>query len=146
MKHRRLVGFIAFMVALVAVALATQFTITPAPAQMAAPKMTGKITDRVVKSFDAMGLPGLHSIQYRRLIISPGAKIEGEINLGENHAELCMPRKGSVTVTLLDGSKHTFKAGDIYNVPLNMKAKLVTVHRTLGFDEYYWSLNTKERK
>jgi len=146
MKDRRLVGFIVFMVVLVTVAVATQFTITPAPAQMAAPKVTGKVTDKIVKSFDASGLPGLHSIQYRRFTISPGGKLEGDINLGENHVELCMARKGSITVTFPDGSKHTFRAGDIFTVPLNLKAKLVTVDRKLGFDEFYWSINTKERK
>ncbi len=146
MDRRRFVAFAAFTAALVAVAVATQFTISPAPAQMAGPKVTGKFTDVVLKSFDGMGLPGIVQIQYRRATYNPGFKIEGEVNLGENHQELCTPARGSITVTLLDGSKHTFKAGDIFTVPLNMKAKLVTVDRKVGFRETYWSLNTKPRK
>lgn len=146
MDKRRFPAFVALISMLGVVALLTQINITPAPAQMAAPKISGKMTDVVVKSFDAMGLPGLHSIQYRRVIMSPGFRIVGEVNLGENHAELCIARKGSITVTLLDGSRHTFKAGDIFNVPLNMKAKRVTVDRKLGFQEFYWSLNTAARK
>lgn len=146
MDKRRFPAFVAMISMLGVVVLLTQVNITPAPAQMAQPKITGKMTDVVLKSFDAMGLPGLHSIQYRRLVLSPGFRIEGEVNLGENHAELCMPRRGSITVTLPDGSRHTFKAGDIFNVPLNMKAKRVTVDRKLGFQEVYWSLNTKARQ
>lgn len=146
MEPRRFVAFAAFMAALVAVAVATQFTITPAPAQMAGPKITGKLTDVPLKSFDGMGLPGIVQIQYRRAIFAPGTKIEGEINLGEDHRELCTPTRGSITVTFLDGSKHTFKKGDIFAVPLDLKAKLVTVDRKVGFQETYWSINNKPRK
>ena len=78
--------------------------------------------------------------------MAPGAKIEGELNITEDHAELCMPYKGSVTATGLDGSKHTFKKGDIYTLPLNTKVKLLTVDAKVGFEEFYWSLNIKERK
>lgn len=145
MDRRRFSAFVAMISMLGVVALLTQINITPAPAQVAAPKISGKMTDVVLKSFDAMGLPGLHSIQYRRLVLSPGFRIEGEANMGENHAELCMGRKGSVTVILLDGSRHTFKAGSIFNIPLNMKVKRLTVDRKVGFQEVYWSLNTAAR-
>ena len=60
MDRRRFVAFAAMLAVLFVVAVLTQVTITPAPAQMAPPKMTGKISDTVVKSFDAIGLPGLH--------------------------------------------------------------------------------------
>ncbi len=143
--NRRMV-FVATLTALAIVAVLTQISIAPAPAQMAKPKMTGKITDVALKSFGGLGIPGLVQIQYRRFTVSPGGKIEGEINLGENHYELCTARGGSITVTTLDGAKHTFKAGDIFNVPLNMKAKRITVDAKKGFQETYWSLNTKPRK
>lgn len=143
---RRRVVFAAIMAALFGVAVLTQVRITPAPAQMAAPTIKGKMTDVALKSFDGMGLPGIVQIQYRRANMSPGFRIQGEVNLGEDHMELCTPTKGSITVTLLDGSKHTFKRGDIFNVPLNLKAKLVTVHARDGFVETYWSINYKKRK
>lgn len=146
MQRWRFVLFSGIMIALVGAAVATQITITPAPAQMAPPKVTGKVTDTVIKSFDASGLPGLHSIQYRRFVISPGGKLEGDINLTPDRADLCIARKGSITVTFPDGSKHTFRAGDIFTVPVNTKAKMVTVDAKVGFDERYWSINLKERK
>ncbi len=141
-----MVALVTILAALMAVAVATQLAIAPGSAQTAEPKMTGKISDKIVKSFDGMGLPGIHSIQYRRFVMGPSAKIEGDINLGEDHQELCTPTKGSITVTFPDGSKHTFKKGDIFTVPLNLKAKLVTADPRVGFDEFYWSINTKERK
>lgn len=146
MERFRLVTFVAVLAGLAVVAVATQLTTAPGSAQMAAPKMTGKISDKIVQSFDGMGLPGIHSIQYRHFVMGPGAKIEGDINLTEDHQELCTPVRGSITVTFPDGSKHTFKKGDIFTVPLNTKAKLVTVDAKAGFDEFYWSINIKERK
>ncbi len=142
---RRKVAFFAFLAVLVSIAVATQIAITPAPAQVQ-PKITGTVTDKILKSFDGMGLPGVVQIQYRRFRARPGFKIEGEFNLGEDHYELCIANGGSLTVTLLDGSKHTFKKGDIFTVPLNLKTKLVTVDRNVGFDDLYWSINLKPRK
>jgi len=106
--------------------------------------MTGKFTDTIVKSFDAIGLPGLHSIQYRHFTASPGAKVENIVF--DDHAELCMPRKGAITATLPDGSKHTFKGGDLFTIPLNAKFPLLVMDSKAGFDEFYWSINIKERK
>jgi quercetin dioxygenase-like cupin family protein len=146
MERRRSVAFVTILAVLTVVAVATQLTIAPSPAQMAAPKMTGQISDKIVKSFDGMGLPGIHSIQYRHFVMGPGAKIEGDINLSDDHQELCTPVRGTITVTFPDGSKHSFKKGDIFTVPLNTKAKLVTVDASVGFDEFYWSINIKERK
>ncbi len=146
MERRRLITLVTILSGLIAVAVATQLAITPGSAQVAAPKMTGNISDKIVKSFDGMGLPGIHSIQYRHFVMGPGAKIEGDVNLGEDHQELCTPIKGSITVTFPDGSKHAFKKGDIFTVPLNTMAKLVTADAKVGFDEFYWSINTKERK
>lgn len=143
---RRRVVLGAILAALFGVAILTQVAIAPAPAQMAAPKITGNMRDVALKSFDGMGLPGIVQIQYRRATMAPGFRIVGEVNLGEDHMELCTPSKGSITVTLLDGSKHTFKRGDIFTVPLNMKAKRVTVHSRDGFVETYWSINTKKRQ
>ncbi len=146
MERRRKVALVTILTGLMAVAVATQLAIAPGSAQMAEPKMTGNISDKIMKGFDAMGLPGIHSIQYRHFVMGPGAKIEGDINLGEDHYELCTPIKGSVTATSPDGSKHTFKKGDIFTIPLNTMAKLITVDPKAGFEEFYWSINTKERK
>jgi hypothetical protein len=143
--RRRLLSFISFLVFLVAVAIITQVTLTPVPAQMAEPKMTGKIQDKVIKSFDSLGLPGIHSIQYRRFTMSPGAKIEGTV-VFDDHAELCEPKKGVLTATLDNGSKVVFRAGAILNVPLNTKTKLIVADLKAGFEELYWSINVKERK
>ncbi len=143
--RRRLLGFLGFTVVLVAVAVVTQFTLTSVPAQMAQPKETGKIQDTVIKSFDALGLPGIHSIQYRHFTMSPGAKIEGTV-VFDDHAELCEPKKGTLTATLENGSKVVFTAGAILNVPLNTKTKLMVADKKSGFDELYWSINVKERK
>ena len=144
MERRRLVARVALLTLLTLVAVATQLTIAPSSAQTTEPKMTGKFSDKIIKSFDASGLPGLHSIQYRHFTASPGAKVENLVF--DDHAELCMPRKGSITGTLADGSKHTFKGGDIFTIPLNANFKLLVMDSKLGFDEFYWSINIKERK
>ena len=142
---KRRFAFVAIFAALVGVAVLTQVSITPAPAQMAAPKVTGKLTDVILKSFDATGLPGIHSIQYRRFSMSPGAKIEGDI-IFDDHAELCEPRKGKATAILANGAKVVFAPGGILTIPLGAKAKSVVADAKLGFDEFYWSINVKERK
>lgn len=146
MEQRRFVGFLGIMAVLVGVAVAIEVAITPAPAAEMAPKITGKVTDTVLKSFDGLGLPGIVQIQYRRFVAAPGFKIEGEVNLGEDHYELCTVVKGRINLTLLDGSKVSHSGGDIFVVPLNAKAKLVTVDPTAGFRETYWSINLKPRK
>ncbi len=144
MDRRRFAIFAAMLTVLMGIVVLTQITITPAPAQMGPTKITGKVTDKIIKSFDASGLPGIHSIQYRRFVMSPGARVENLVV--DDHAELCTARKGTITVTTPDGSKHTFKGGDIFNVPLNAQFKLITVDAKVGFDELYWSVNVKERK
>ncbi len=141
-----MVALVTILAGLMAVAVATQLAIVPSSAQVAAPKITGKISDKIVKGFDGMGLPGIHSIQYRHFVMSPGAKVEGDQNLTEDHQELCTPVRGSITVTFPDGSKNTFKKGDIFTIPLNTKAKLVAANAKAGFEEFYWSINIKERK
>jgi quercetin dioxygenase-like cupin family protein len=143
-KCRLLVIATIFSVLLV-VAAATQLTLSPAPAQGSPPKITGKFSDTVIKSFDAAGLPGLHSIQYRRVSGSPGGKIEGDI-VFDDHAELCIPTKGRVVATLPDGSKFTAKKGDIFTIPLGMKAKSIVFDSKLGWVDLCWSLNVKARK
>ena len=70
--------FAALLTVLAGVGVLTQMSIAPVPAQMSQPKITGRVVDKVVKSFDAAGLPGIHSIEYRRFTMSPGAKVEGE--------------------------------------------------------------------
>lgn len=136
-----LAGFGACLMVVTAVALATRFTPTHAEAQAAAPKIIGKVTSTIIKSFDAAGLPGLVSIQYRRVTASPGTRIE---NLTfADHAELCIPEKGRAVITLPDGSKLTAKQGDVFTIPLGATFKLVEFDKNLGWIDLCWFLNVK---
>ena len=138
MDRRRFAAFAAMLVVLVGVGVLTQVTITPAPAQeMMKPKMTGKITDKTIKEFTGLNIPGVKSVKYARLTLGPNASIAPmEVNEG---TDLCMARSGSVTVTLPDGKKSTSKAGDIFILPLGLKAK-VAVAGPQGYDEFYWRI------
>jgi hypothetical protein len=55
-------------------------------------------------------------------------------------------RKGSIAVTFPDGSKATFKAGDIFSIPAGAKVKLIVADAKAGWDEFYWSINMKKRQ
>ena len=137
--------FAALLTVLAGVGVLTQMSIAPVPAQMSQPKITGRVVDKVVKSFDAAGLPGIHSIEYRRFTMSPGAKVEGEF-VFDGYAVLSVARSGKITVTFPDGSKATFKAGDMFTIPAGAKTKLFVADAKIGWDEFYWSINLKERK
>lgn len=147
MNRNRSAVLVTILSVLIGVAMLTQVGITPTPAQTAAPKVTGKITDTVVKSFDAAGLPGIHSIQYRHQVYSPGAKIEGTVAfVMSDHARLCEPRKGKLTATLEDGSKVVFTPGAFLTVPLGVRTKLLVADAEAGFEQFYWSINISGRK
>ena len=144
MDRHRFAVFAVTVLALVGVAVMIQVTITHTSAQMVQPKVTGKVTDTIIKSFDALGLPGIHSIQYRRLDFRPGAKVENVAF--DDHAELCIAIKGSFIATLPDGSTRTSKKGDVFVVPLGTKFKVAVADSKLGYADLYWSINIKERK
>jgi hypothetical protein len=137
--------FPALLIVLVCAVLIAQIAIAPVPAQMSQPKITGKVVDKVVKRFDAAGLPGIHSIEYRRFTMSPGAKVEGEF-VFDGYAVLSVARSGKITVTFPDGSKATFKGEDVFTIPSGAKTKLFVADAKLGWDEFYWSINLKKRK
>ncbi len=63
----------ALLAALASAALIAQLVIAPIAAQPAQAKVTGKVVDKVIKTFDAAGLPGVHSIEYREFSMSQGA-------------------------------------------------------------------------
>ena len=107
--------------------------------------MTGKVTDKIIKHFDAVGLAGVRSIEYRRLTMAPGAVKEGNM-MFDDHAELCIVAKGTITVTLADGTKQTYKEGDIFIVPLGTKRKVVAADPKLGYEELYWRIQTKAHR
>lgn len=141
----RLLVYPVFLTMLVAAVLIAQIAIAPVPAQMSQPKITGRVVDKVVKSFDASGLPGIHSIEYRRFTMSPGAKVDGEF-VFDGYAVLSVARSGKITVTFPDGSKAAFKGDDVFTIPAGAKTKVFVADAKLGWDEFYWSINLKERK
>jgi len=138
MNRRRFAALAATLSVLVGIAVLTQVTITPAPAQEMKPKMMGSITEKVIKDFGSMDVPGVKSIRYMRLTMKPGARMENVPMV--DGTDLCEARKGSITVTLPDGMKVFHKAGDIFTIPLGLKTKLITVDSKLGYDEFFWRI------
>ncbi|MGH2404782.1 MAG: hypothetical protein ACRDGN_09995 [bacterium] len=138
MENRRLGILAAMLAVLVGVAVWTQVAIAPAPAQeMMKPKMTGKITDKTIKEFTDLNIPGIAKVKYARLTFGPNASVAPmEANEG---TDLCEARTGSITVTLADGKKSTSKGGDIFIIPMGLKAKNATAGPR-GYDEYYWRI------
>lgn len=138
MENRRFMVLAAMLAVLVGVAAWTQVTIAPAPAQeMMKPKVTGKITDKTIKEFTDLNIPGVGKVKYARLTFGPNASIAPMV--ANEGTDLCMARTGSVTVTLDDGKKSTSKAGDIFIIPMGLKAKVATAGPQ-GYDEFYWRI------
>ncbi|MGH2426982.1 MAG: hypothetical protein ACRDF1_11985 [bacterium] len=142
-------GLVLVLAVLVAVGMLMQLTISPAPAQHGAMdkvKVTGKVTDKLLKHFEgsAAKLGSVRTIELRRMTMAPGATMQGEI-VSHDHADLCIVEKGSVTFTMADGSKRTFKEGDIYIKPLGRKVKLVAADPNLGYQELTWTIQVKTR-
>ncbi|MGQ0551403.1 MAG: hypothetical protein ACT4PY_17220 [Armatimonadota bacterium] len=138
MKNRRFVVFAGILAVLVGVAVWTQVTITPAPAQeVMKPKVTGKVTDKTLKEFSGtdFNVPGIKSVKFARLTLGPNAKVEPMT--AEGYGDLCNATRGTITVNLDGGKKVTYKAGDIFIVPMGMKAPSVQAGPA-GYDETYW--------
>lgn len=135
--ERRLVMLAAMLAVLVAVAAWTQITIVPAPAQMMKPKVTGKITEKILKEFTGtdFGVPGIKSVAFGRLTMGPNAKLEPMTS--EGYGDLCNATKGTIIVSLPDGKKVTHKGGDIFIVPMGMKAPAIQAGPS-GYDETFW--------
>lgn len=106
--------------------------------------VAGTVSDKIIKAFSAAGISGVSSIEYRRLTMSPGARMEGK-GTPQDHVELCIVEKGSVTITLADGSRHTYKEGDIFIVPKGAKETIIAADAQAGFVELYWNINLKGR-
>lgn len=149
MARRYYAGLVLALAVLVAVGMLMQLTISPAPAQHGAMdkvKVTGKVTDKLLKHFEgsAAKLGSVRTIELRRMTMAPGATMQGEI-VSHDHADLCIVEKGSVTYTIADGSKLTFKEGDIYIKPVGRKVKLIAADRDLGYQELAWTIQMKTR-
>ena len=133
---------VASVLAVLAVAILTT-PIPPAEAQHAGKvKVTGKVTDRLIQRFDPSGLPGVRSIEYRRLIMEPGARMEGSMVM-DDHIEFCIVEKGGVTITAADGAKRTYKAGDAFVKPKGLKQTVIAADPQHGYVELYWIINLK---
>jgi len=149
MASRYYAGLVLALAVLVAVGVMMQLTISPAPAQhgaMGKVKVTGKVTDKLLKHFEgsAAKLGSVRTIELRRMTMAPGATMQGEI-VSNDHADLCIVEKGSVTFTMADGSKRTFKEGDIFIKPVGRKVKLVAADPNLGYQELAWTIQVKTR-
>lgn len=142
-------GLVLALAVLVAIGVLMHLTISPAPAQHGATgkvKVTGKVTDKLLKHFagSAAKLSSVRKIELRRMTMAPGATMQGEM-VSHDHADLCIVEKGGVTFTMADGSKRTFKEGDIYIKPVGNKVKLVAADPNLGYQELTWSIAVKKR-
>lgn len=149
MARRYYAGLVLALALLVAVGMLMQLTISPAPAQhgaMGNVKVSGKVTDKLLKHFagSAAKLNSVRTIELRRMTMAPGATMQGDM-VNHDHADLCIVEKGSVTYTMADGSKRTFKEGDIYVKPVGNKFKLVSADPSLGYQEIVWTIQVKTR-
>ena len=88
------------------------FTFTKAP-HGGEVKVTGNVSDKLIQRFGASGLSGASSIEYRRLTMKPGARMEG-LMVMDDHAEFCFVEKGAVTMTTAAEAKRTYRAGDVF--------------------------------
>jgi len=141
-------GFVVLAV-LAGLGVLLQLTMSPAPAQhgaMGKVKVTGKVTDKLLKHFDgsAAKLGSVRTIELRRMTMAPGATLKGEM-ASHDHADLCIVEKGSVTYTMADGSKRTFKEGDIFIKPVGGKLKQIAADPSLGYQELVWTIQVKTR-
>lgn len=114
--------------------------VSDAPAQHANVKITGKVTDRLIAHFGPSGLSGVRTVEYRRLVMAPGARMEGQMVM-EDHAEFCIVESGSVTITTADGTKRTYKAADIFVKPKGLHQTLIAANPQQGYVELYWVIH-----
>lgn len=140
---------IVVALAVIALGVLMQLTISPAPAQHGATgnvKVTGKVTDRLLKHFEgsAAKLGTVRTIELRRMTMAPGATMVGEM-ANHDHADLCIVEKGSVTYTMTNGSKRVFKEGDIFIKPVGNKVKAIAADPSLGYQELAWTIQVKSR-
>jgi len=130
-------------IALVVATLLAVIMIREAPAQHGAGlKITGKVTDKIVAHFGPSGLSGVRSVEYRRLVMGPGARMEGR-KVMDDHAQFCVVEKGSVTITTADGAKRTYRAGDAFVKPKGFTQTLFAADPQQGYVELSWTINLK---
>lgn len=133
---------IPFM-ALVVATLLTMVMIRQAPAQHGAGlKVTGKVTDKIVAHFGSSGLSGVRSVEYRRLVMAPGARMEGR-KVMDDHVQFCVVERGSVTITTANGAKRTYTAGDTFVKPKGFTQTLFAADPQEGYVELSWTINLK---
>jgi quercetin dioxygenase-like cupin family protein len=105
-------------------------------------KITGKVSDKLIRRFDSSGLAGARSIEYRRLTMDPGARMDGLIVM-DDHVEFCIVEKGRVTITSADGALRTYKAGDTFIKPKGLKQTVMAADPQDGYVELYWIIHLK---
>lgn len=133
------IPFLALVVAMLLVAV----MIREAPAQHGAGlKITGQVTDKIVAHFGPSGLSGVRSVEYRRLVMAPGARMEGR-KVMDDHAQFCVVEKGSVTITTADGAKRTYRAGDAFVKPRGFTQTVFAADPQQGYVELSWTINLK---
>jgi quercetin dioxygenase-like cupin family protein len=139
-------GRLTFAIPFIALAVATLLAVVmirEAPAQHGAGlKITGKVTDKIVAHFGPSGLSGVRSVEYRRLVMAPGARMEGR-KVMDDHAQFCVVEKGSVTITTAGGAKHTYGAGDAFVKPKGFTQTLFVADSQQGYVELSWTINLK---
>lgn len=118
------------------------FALAQGPGHGGMAVVSGEMSDKIIKAFDAAGLTGVSSIEYRRLTMSPGARLEGKGH-PTSHVELCIVEKGSVTYSLLDGSRRTYSEGDVFIVPKGAVESSIAADSKAGFVELYWNIHLK---
>lgn len=146
MASRYYPGLALAIAIVVGVGVLMQLAIPPTAAQHGGKvKVTGRITDKLLKHFESSaGLARVRNIELRRLTMAPGATMEGNM-VFDDHTELCVVEKGSVTFTMADGSTRTFKEGDIYITPLGAKQKRMVADPNHGYQELVWVITVKGR-
>ena len=141
--RRTSLWIVSISLAFVVTAWLTQVTMTDAPGQHGGHvKITGHVADKLVKAFEHSGLPGVSSVQYRRFVMDPGSKMEGLMAM-DDHAEFCIVEKGSAIATFADGSKRTYKEGDVFVVPKGTKQTAIIADAQAGYVELYWKINQR---
>lgn len=106
-------------------------------------RVMGRVSDKLVSHFDASGIPGARVVEYRRLEMAPGARMEGQMAMSD-HVELCVVEKGGVTITTADRKRHSYKQGAVFVKPKGFQAILIVADARQGYVERYWVIKLKE--
>lgn len=138
----RLTLVVPFVV-LVGASVLVVVMIREAPAQHGAGlKITGRVTDKIIAHFGPSGLSAVRSVEYRRLVMAPGARMEGR-KVMDDHVQFCVVEKGSVTITTADGAKRTYTTGEVFVKQKGFTQTLFAADPQQGYVELSWTINLK---